>query len=914
MTFQSLTNELEDWLKKRGQQAANAGGKLERYLGVTRATPIPNPIKEPKAFIKDQLVTKPLQSLKNTGSAAIELLNLPSYAIGGSLKAIKDSKGGTKMNGDYKAPQIGKIGKVSLGELINPAIVGAVRGVKNKEAVFKEVPKAAGVNPSSAMGIALGLASEVAVPSVGPGKVKNIMKGSQDLIDIAKTRYALDSKAVIPEIAKESALKRGLNNLLQPISSRLNAIAPELKDAIRQLEFDSAQSTLRDTRKIVPLLKDIKKLSKEDALIFDLARKNGEQDVIQAISQKYNLDDSLASVRSVLDDIFKRAKEVGIKIGYKENYSPRVIKDSEGFLDFLKGTESWSGIQEAITTKAKELGKTLNINEQAEIANNLLRGFSSSRINLSRPGAAKERTVDFITSDLNKFYESADASLVNYVQRMNDEIAARKFFGKGKDVDESIGALVAKLTSEGKLSPSQEAEVSSILKSRFSKGKMNEALSTYRNFEYLSTMGSPLSAITQIGDLAFSMYENGLVNAAKGLTKAVTGRGIRKEDLGIDQIAQEFTDRSKSAKAVETTFKLIGLDKMDRIGKETFINGAFSNFISKAKKNSPELISELQRVFKEDAPRVLDELKNKQLTDDTRYLLFSKLLDYQPIAKSEMPAAYLNNPNGRIFYMLKSFALKQLDVFRRESFSKIASGNPKEIATGIKNFTLLGGGLIAANATADEIKDFITGRDTPLSDKVIDNLARLVMLSKYDAYKAREQGLGRTLLGKILPPTSVYDNVSKDLNSVITDKEYKTGANKGEDYGLESVQSIPLVGKLYYWWFGRGAQKNENKAKTSSNATGEYQKASSTKVGSISTPSTIKASRRVSRGGRKPTQGPTRKLSMEKFFKNATPAQTAYVKLRYNIPEVAVLEKSKDDDWEKRLKEIATLPEIDYLA
>ena len=34
---------------------------------------------------------------------------------------------------------------------------------------------------------------------------------------------------------------------------------------------------------------------------------------------------------------------------------------------------------------------------------------------------------------------------------------------------------------------------------------------------------------------------------------------------------------------------------------------------------------------------------------------------------------------------------------------------------------------------------------------------------------------------------------------------------KGEDYKLESIQSIPLAGKIYYWWFGRGAQKEEYK-------------------------------------------------------------------------------------------------------
>jgi len=29
---------------------------------------------------------------------------------------------------------------------------------------------------------------------------------------------------------------------------------------------------------------------------------------------------------------------------------------------------------------------------------------------------------------------------------------------------------------------------------------------------------------------------------------------------------------------------------------------------------------------------------------------------------------------------------------------------------------------------------------------------------------------------------------------------------------LEITASIPLVGKLYYWWFGKGAEKSERRA------------------------------------------------------------------------------------------------------
>jgi hypothetical protein len=31
----------------------------------------------------------------------------------------------------------------------------------------------------------------------------------------------------------------------------------------------------------------------------------------------------------------------------------------------------------------------------------------------------------------------------------------------------------------------------------------------------------------------------------------------------------------------------------------------------------------------------------------------------------------------------------------------------------------------------------------------------------------------------------------------------------GDDKGLETVQSVPIAGKLYYWWFGKGARRLE---------------------------------------------------------------------------------------------------------
>lgn len=166
MNFQSLQNDLKDWLKKTAGQAAGAAEKAEKYLGVTRPVAPPNPIQNPKGFAKEVLVNQPIRTVKNIVNPVIEGMNvISSYPLGGSVRAMSEMKQGT-----YKAPQLGfKVFGRDAGEFLNPSVVGAARGIKNKQPLFEEVPKAAGVkNPIGAF--ALGLGAEIAAPGIGPGE------------------------------------------------------------------------------------------------------------------------------------------------------------------------------------------------------------------------------------------------------------------------------------------------------------------------------------------------------------------------------------------------------------------------------------------------------------------------------------------------------------------------------------------------------------------------------------------------------------------------------------------------------------------------------------------------------------------------------------------------------------------------
>jgi hypothetical protein len=639
----------------------------------------------------------------------------------------------------------------------------------------------------------------------------------------AKNTYAKDAAEVTQKV--ESRTKEGVvkltGELLTPISSRLERINTALFRRLRRFEKNVAKLSTKDAEAVLPLIRMSKKMSREDAAVWDLARKNADGATIDALAKKYGFEDELAETRRVLDDIHARAKEVGMDINYYENYFPRVVRDPDALMKYLRGTDEWSDLDEFIRAVAHSKGKKytqLTTEEKVAIINNNLRGYGD-KITLTAPSFSKQRNIDIVDADINRFYEASDDALATYVIRMNDEIEARRFFGQGENIHESIGEFVIREAADGKLNPQDIDQVTSLLQSRFHRGTMNGALQVYRNAEYISTMGSFTSALTQLGDLAFPTYKNGVYHVLKGMGKTLVRKGVTKEDLGITQVAEEFSSKKKTARALNFVFKATGLDAIDRLGKETLVNSTFSKMRSQAKRGDAKLYDELARYLEpEEIAPAIDDLKAGKLTDLTETILFNRLLDFQPLAKSEMPEKYLRHPNGRIFYMLKSFTIKQYDIFRREAVDLIVSGEPKKMAIGFKNLIHLAGVFMLANMGADKLKDVVMGRETELEDHVVDNLWRLIGASKYDVYKARTEGVGRTILTKILFPTSLFDRGYKDIENMVTDKRYKTGPLKGEEYKSELIQSVPLAGKTYYWWFGRGSQKElyNNSKQTSS--------------------------------------------------------------------------------------------------
>lgn len=626
--------------------------------------------------------------------------------------------------------------------------------------------------------------------AISKSQANKVKKGRFDNVFKEKTESAKDRN-------------KWWKNAMIPLSTRAKRVNQGLKNKLRAYDYRTYTKLNEYLARVQPFIEKWATFEENDAIAFDLALKNGYIEKQVEIVNKYNAYDEYVQMKDLLNFIFDEAIKVNIELGYTADYFPRQIEDVDGFMSYIYGSAMASQMRRAIKEAGLE-GESAEI--RAEFVNKYLRGFN--RIDLNKPliGNTKDRTIDIITYDLNKYYKPSMQALFSYIEGMNNSIESRKYFGFDmENIDQSIGAYVDDLIVKGLIKPEDDTEVRAILKARFNaKGVTNKYLKTMKNMSYIYTMGGINSAITQIDDLSVAIYKAGFWNTVNSIFSK-NKEGLTREDLGLERIGQEFVEASTSSKAVSEVFKLTGLDKIDAFGKNTLINATFDKFQKLANENPKQLEELIAPVMENETKQTIEDIKNGVISDNVKLLMFNELADVQPIALSEMPEYYLTSGNGRVFYMLKTFMVRRIDIFRNECFDKIRKGEVKE---GVQNLFKLSVLMILMGMTKDRIIDLIFGREFDLSDAVVNNILGLVGMSKYSLYKARNEGASGLISSMAVPPLfAPLSDLSIDLYKSLFSK-------KGKDISdYEVWKGIPLFGRFYYWWLGGGRTKIEKKSK-----------------------------------------------------------------------------------------------------
>lgn len=625
-------------------------------------------------------------------------------------------------------------------------------------------------------------------------------------------------------------------DISQSVTERLRKIDWRLMEPLRKMEFNISSDNKKYQEMIRDFVDGYQKMPKEDKVMLDLTLMNREEDDIKIrneILKRNGLTKAYGKVEDVLKQIHRNKDMVGLN-NYKDlaDYFPRRVKDVRALMRTIKGDPNYNIIQ----AELDRLGEDAT---QADKENALQQMINTGRfpaIALLEPSSSKRRTIQRVSSEWKHHYANSTEALINHIYESNEAIHARKLFGdvhrkklvqkrdqlykdleglsdkaiatrKKKvgqileleqkledfqgEFEAGISQLLTKIAPE--LGVNQGDEVIRLIRGRLTQKGMSGPLSSIRNVALMSVLSSPTSAITQIGDLAFSIYKYGPAATVKAM---LGDKLIKPQDLDLTGSMKEFQTEG-TAKWLDKTLKWSGLQAADTFFKSTTMQAALNS----AKKMSlTEFKEKYGEYYGEDTDQMYQDIKNNENTELSRFFAFNELSDLQPVSMSEMPLKYLTAGNGRIMYALKSYNIKALNTIYRESVGKWknakTAGEKAKAAKDAGRLILL---MTLAGATADELKDFLLGKDAgTFSDNVMNNLLKIGMVSRYTLNQGFSKGFAETILKDVLlPPTGVIDDPLTDIAKLI----------KGEP-DFKTLNNLPW-GKVAYNWFIPAAESKD---------------------------------------------------------------------------------------------------------
>jgi hypothetical protein len=615
--------------------------------------------------------------------------------------------------------------------------------------------------------------------------------------------------------------KPGINAFISTVSRTLGKISPKIQLAFRELDKFETQMLKSKSDLIKPFAKMYKSMSADSKQLAKRYLANG--DFIQARNLFKKIDPNggkyFDDVEKMLNKTFKELKDSKFRISKVINYFPRSIKDLDGLRASL-GREQKDAIEKLIDIRKKELStKEKKVTElsQAEedtVINNYLRGLTRDGV-----GGAwkKNRTLARLDDNLLQFYDDPLDALTKYTRSTTNNLSRYKFFngvkdknsrgsavteGELLDVEGSIGSLVN--TLKGTVADSDLRLLREAVQARLIDGTKSghKASQVLKNLGYITTLANPLSALVQLGDLPMSIRVNGLRNSLAAL---VGRKKVSMESFGLEKALAELNTPEKLSGALDALFSVSLFKAVDRLGKNTFLNASLKKGmkLSKSDKGIKKLKEKYGDAYGDRFNNLVDDLKAGNMSEDVKLYLWSELADVQPIGLSEYPLKYLQNPNGRMFYSLKSYAIKQLDFVRNTVFDEFNKGN---YAKAGKNAVLYAALIPTGNTAVGVAKDALLQRpmDLPeeLQERYAENFFKVFGGSTYLARKAGKGKIFESAADVVLPPLDYIDHVY----NVVQTTAVKAAGEKAE-YDPKILNSMPVAGRFMYNFFGGGLEK-----------------------------------------------------------------------------------------------------------
>jgi len=507
----------------------------------------------------------------------------------------------------------------------------------------------------------------------------------------------------------------------------------------------------------------------------------------------------------------------------KRAYTPIRVKDVEYVQDLHKLDQSENKIfQEMLDKRANLLELSvddLTAMDRADVLDRFLAGKDNPAAGSAKHRAFFNRTRE----DFEKGYMNIVASTNKYIKESHQEIHRHNLFGKYLN-EEDMGDTILKFTA-GKMSTNQ-SQIQNLLKHRYIWGprSTHKALQAIKNTGYLTLLAHPVNAARQLGDLALGAYENGLINTVNGLYDSILRRGLTAKEMAmVTNKAHELTESTFGRKTLDWGMTWSGFSEVDALGKGALMNGSIRKISKDVRsiKGVEAIRTKWGAAFGDDTSKLIDDFRkfnkgekfyNKYTGEMDEFsplmkeLAFAQVSKFQPISMLEMPKMWLKAPNGRFLYMLQSFTLKHLNIWRKDVTKELFTKRGNKIK-GAQAALRLASFFTLGNIGVDKINDLMLGKDRDLEQLFILNLYRNIgLINKYDMDRFGSGGYGiggggfvgnvMTTFGPPLDP--LIDGVGTAMGIAVN---MGAGRHWSENQKWDQFSNIvPIIGKIVGAW------------------------------------------------------------------------------------------------------------------
>lgn len=649
-----------------------------------------------------------------------------------------------------------------------------------------------------------------------PAYVANKMDVDEDLVRLwtassSKRPIAMD-EAGLSSYAK---MKRDIGSwiadnyeeVLTPIHTRLDQLSPEIAAGVRRYEFNVHAMNKQFEDVATPFMQQFQNMSEEGQNRVALHLMNGRYKQARTAAVAQGMDaSSVDAVQKLMNDIGQAYKDKGLSQGTVKDYFPRKVSDWKALREQLG--RNGSDIDVMFTQHARQTGRVaddLRGDERAWLIENYMKG---KHVRVQGRTGAQRRGYE-VTEEMLTNYESPVAALSNYLSRAADDLSVSELFVTGAkkpkrknmkvgdvniesfDVEGNVTAMLDKMM---KTDDPAYGQVASLLQARLNMTREPTmgVVNHLRSLGYMNTIGNPMSALTQIGDLGVSAVVHGMRPTLRGIFGK---KHVDLAELGIKTaLDADYSNLSSLSKQLNWVLDKSGFAAIDKFGKNVNLNAALNKNRGVANRSKEAFTEKWGTMFGDEVDNLYNSVRNGEVNENVRMMLFSELADTQPITMSEMPKWYLDHPNGRLFYMLKTFTLKQLDLLRRNVVDNAKKGNVGDAVKFAAGYTTLFAGM---GATIDEIKHGLTGRGFEIEDipdNYINNLLGIFLVNRYQGEQLRSGDVVDTAMDMVLPPLDYANAIVRDV--VDSASALANGTPQSElDWRIGG--EIPLIGP---WW------------------------------------------------------------------------------------------------------------------